>query len=793
MAKKNELVFDHDKELAALALWWKAIFLTPAWAFIVIIPAGALIRAINPDLDNFGFGVVIAAGLAYFFGSLRRRHIKISPGEFKYGFSRQPLAALEKVELAFTNAHNIFQSAWLPLVLISLVLIPLLWHSPYIYPAIFLLICSIFGALSYRVSFSDPTVDKAGDEKISSERKDLPQYPSHLKIRFANDELKIGLKAMAAEDLGEMLQTLAKRVNHLKISNELERYVASRKPMSVSASALENPDQIDLPYHSHRLAEELPSILAGATRKWARLAGPLGTLLICTPLWLTANFTLYEIGRDYSDTGKLSAFYAALVDILKIAGNLLGTGLSQIEIGMNELVASPAVLVLMSTVACALTLYGLAALVSPNRLTITRDFISLDFWSHLYSVTSKHILWSQIKKVELTAPANSSDPARRDVLFSGEKGVLLTIPMSRLDPGDRTKLLHGIEKFGRDINVQAELIEALTPSQDKSYTELWLQSLNDSNTINLEPLKDGDSLKKRYSVEKRLAVGGEGTAYLARDLAYTARDLADATGPAPPVVLKETLIPPYLDSDVQREAVERFEKEARLLKELKGDHVVGLLDYFIENKRCYLVLEYVTGSSLRNIIEVQGGLPLEKVRDLALQMARILSFLNKHGVVHRDFTPDNLILQDDGKLKLIDFNVASERQDGKTGTIVGKHAYVPPEQFRGKAVNRSDIYALGATLYFLITGRDPEPISRSSLDDTQDEVQAGGDCFELLNEIIKKTTALNQEARPDAEELEKLLEANGRALDNEVQADREDNIIKLSNEAPVEVRIGPGE
>src|SRR5262249_27367437 len=83
----------------------------------------------------------------------------------------------------------------------------------------------------------------------------------------------------------------------------------------------------------------------------------------------------------------------------------------------------------------------------------------------------------------------------------------------------------------------------------------------------------------------------------------------------------------------------------------------------------------------------------------------------KPPVVHRDFTPENLILLGDRQIKLIDFNVAQELESTSTKTVVGKHAYIPPEQFRGRAVIQSDIYALGGTLFFFLTGEDPEPIT----------------------------------------------------------------------------------
>ena len=85
-----------------------------------------------------------------------------------------------------------------------------------------------------------------------------------------------------------------------------------------------------------------------------------------------------------------------------------------------------------------------------------------------------------------------------------------------------------------------------------------------------------------------------------------------------------------------------------------------LLDYFVEDHRCYLVLEYIEGDTLRKHVEKQGALEASSVIDLARQMAWMLAFLHEREVIHRDFTPENLILQKNGKLKLIDFNVARE-------------------------------------------------------------------------------------------------------------------------------------
>src|ERR1700739_3705163 len=116
-----------------------------------------------------------------------------------------------------------------------------------------------------------------------------------------------------------------------------------------------------------------------------------------------------------------------------------------------------------------------------------------------------------------------------------------------------------------------------------------------------------------------------------------------------------------------------------------------------------MFLEHIEGKSLRQLVLHNGPFDVIKAAKLTVQMCEILSHLHGQNppVLHRDFTPENLILSPDGTLKLIDFNVAQKLESTATRTVVGKHSYIPPEQFRGKATVQSDIYALGACFYFL--------------------------------------------------------------------------------------------
>jgi serine/threonine protein kinase len=181
------------------------------------------------------------------------------------------------------------------------------------------------------------------------------------------------------------------------------------------------------------------------------------------------------------------------------------------------------------------------------------------------------------------------------------------------------------------------------------------------------------------------------------------------------VALKEFVLPVYPDARLRKQAAERFQVEAEMLSRLQHPQIVRFLDLFIEDHRAYLVLERAEGTTLKALVRSGGALPEKRVTALALQMCEILGYLHSRTppVCHRDFTPDNLILGSDGLIRLVDFSVAQQIESRLTGSIVGKPAYMAPEQFRGKPTPASDIYSLGASLFYLLIGHDPEPISES--------------------------------------------------------------------------------
>lgn len=240
--------------------------------------------------------------------------------------------------------------------------------------------------------------------------------------------------------------------------------------------------------------------------------------------------------------------------------------------------------------------------------------------------------------------------------------------------------------------------------QRQSYTELWLQELSGApRRDKLTPLAEGARLDKgNYTILHKAGVGGQGVVYFAESFKHKRM-----------VVLKEFVLPLYPDIRVRKKAAERFQSEASMLSRLQHPQIAKYYDLFLEDHRAYLVLEHIEGKTLKQLVMSQGKMSETQVLGIAKQIAEILQYLHSQDppVVHRDLTPDNIMLGEDGLCKLIDFSVAQELSTGVTGSVVGKPNYISPEQFRGKPNTQSDIYSLGATLYFLLTAKDPPPIT----------------------------------------------------------------------------------
>jgi len=387
-----------------------------------------------------------------------------------------------------------------------------------------------------------------------------------------------------------------------------------------------------------------------------------------------------------------------------------------------------------------------AFLRAPKKLTADSVGLQVGF-SPLSMKDNQSVPWESIKHIKVMRPKGKMTAASDLLIFEKYIGEPISLKLAGISSADdREKLLGAIDRFAPQISREAAIEETLRRPIEQNYTELWLQALAaPPKREKLKPLIEDATLSdNRYLVKRQLGAGGQGFAYLAID---QRRDKE--------VVLKEFVLPVFVDINARRQSLESFEKEAKLLSKLDNPQIVKLEGFFVEDHRAYLVLEHIDGRNLRQIVQAEGPLSEERINSLAKQMCSILTYLHSLSppLVHRDFTPDNLILNKDGTLKLIDFNVAQQVEYATTGTVVGKQAYLPPEQFRGQAVPASDLYAFGATLYFLAAGKDPTPISVAR------PIKDGIDLSTALDHLISSLTQMEASARPaDAKEVAELLE-----------------------------------
>jgi len=209
-------------------------------------------------------------------------------------------------------------------------------------------------------------------------------------------------------------------------------------------------------------------------------------------------------------------------------------------------------------------------------------------------------------------------------------------------------------------------------------------------------MKIGQIIKERYEIVEILGEGGMAFVYKARDKQLQ-RDVAI-----------KTLKPNYVN---QEKFVDRFRREAQTAANLNHPNIVQIFDWGIEDEP-YFVMEYIEGNTLTSIISGNRTVGLNDILYIGSQVANGLKEAHKHGLVHRDIKPGNIMITPDGKVKVTDFGIVSlqneESDITKTGAVLGTASYISPEQAQGKAVSfESDLYSLGTVLYELIAGKPP--------------------------------------------------------------------------------------
>ncbi|HNB50562.1 MAG TPA: serine/threonine-protein kinase [Anaerolineales bacterium] len=215
-------------------------------------------------------------------------------------------------------------------------------------------------------------------------------------------------------------------------------------------------------------------------------------------------------------------------------------------------------------------------------------------------------------------------------------------------------------------------------------------------------LAAGVTLANRYLIQEIVGVGGMGAVYRARDLHFPKMVKL--------VAVKE-MVNQARDPLVRKTIVQNFEREANVLATLHHPAIPRIFDYFTQDERSYLVMEFIKGKNLEQMINDQEGfIPEETVIRWAIELCDVLAYMHNHqpdSIIFRDMKPSNIMLNQHENIVLVDFGIARPFQTGQRGTQVGTEGYSPPEQYRGDATPVADVYALGATLHHLLTKRDP--------------------------------------------------------------------------------------
>lgn len=206
-------------------------------------------------------------------------------------------------------------------------------------------------------------------------------------------------------------------------------------------------------------------------------------------------------------------------------------------------------------------------------------------------------------------------------------------------------------------------------------------------------------MEKRYRILREIGRGAMGRVYLAHDNLLE-RDVA----------LKELNIPDYLSEEERAEVRERFRLEAKAAAKLAHPHILTVHDIILAGDRQFIVMEYLEGKTLREILAERRLSPGE-VLGIAPMICEALGYAHRQGIIHRDIKPDNIFILQDGNIKIADFGIAKMiRMSDRTHTdvIMGTPNYIAPEVIRGEPYDhRVDIFALGVTIYEMLAGRRP--------------------------------------------------------------------------------------
>ena len=258
----------------------------------------------------------------------------------------------------------------------------------------------------------------------------------------------------------------------------------------------------------------------------------------------------------------------------------------------------------------------------------------------------------------------------------------------------------------------------------------------------------------KYIIRRKIGAGGFGITYEAEQVNLGLRVCIKEyfiSGKCIRDTRNKTVVCIGIDANTFEKYRQAFEKEARTLASLHHANIVAVIDIFNENGTSYMTMPFLEGISLQTHVERVGRLSYEEAYNYIAQICSAVDYLHKRHILHRDIKPDNIILTADYKAILIDFGSAREFANDKTQfqTVMVTHGYAPPEQYTANSRKGAytDIYALGATLYFALTGQTPISAAARATEELPEPINLYPDIPRKANRTIWKAMQIRPENR----------------------------------------------
>lgn len=386
----------------------------------------------------------------------------------------------------------------------------------------------------------------------------------------------------------------------------------------------------------------------------------------------------------------------------------------------------------------------------PRKIILNNDGILFAQGPFLALWLRQFRLWNDFKSVSVKSNKDKYGQLKAQFKITFRSGGNLTFNNSQMSAQDLRVLLDALDQHAISCTVDSEIVpicmqlaqEEIDKAASDGITDVSISAIpaqQFKSTI-FVPFAPGEFIPEtRTRIIKLLSSKPLCAVYLGR------------TEQGRMVTIKQFYLAE--DNEETKALAKIMQREYELLTRLDHPGIAKVISSFSMDRSTYLIIEHRLGSDLRSTVQEHGPRSEALTITWAKQLCEIMSYLHSANpsIIHRDLTPDNIIAGEDGQLRLIDFGAAKEFLDGITGTMIGKHSYIAPEQLRGSATIKSDIYSFGCTLYFLLTGRDPKALSQSS-------PAKNIDCSEEIDKLISDCTEFDEDKRPQnfAEILKRL-------------------------------------